>query len=288
MRKTGDFGRLALMWLVVSAVGMVLVATLLAPHLPPGNASTEASGQQFDNEVLTLVSVPIVAMVVVYLGYVLIAFRERTPAKLEDGPPIRGNMRVQTAWVVTTGLTVLFLAAFGTYELLDGAGGGQGANPVFVPSHSTASAASETVAADAPLQVQVIAQQWQFTYRYPDNGGFETAQLVLPVDRPVELHVTSLDVIHSFWALQLGVKADANPGVDNVAYVTAKHTGSFDVHCAELCGLFHGYMFDTGRVMSAAGFAAWVAQQRAFMSPVTHYLPPYSTSYLPDPQIRGG
>ena len=67
--------------------------------------------------------------------------------------------------------------------------------------------------------MQVIAQQWKFTYRYPTYGGVETPHLVLPVNQMVELHVTSLDVIHSFWAYQLGVKADANPDVDNIAFV---------------------------------------------------------------------
>ena len=67
--------------------------------------------------------------------------------------------------------------------------------------------------------MQVIGQQWEFTYRYPTYGGVETPHLVLPADTLVGLHVTSLDAIHSFWAYQLGVKADANPGVDNVAYV---------------------------------------------------------------------
>jgi hypothetical protein len=61
------------------------------------------------------------------------------------------------------------------------------------------------------LPIQVIAQQWKFTYRYPTFGGFETRQLVLPDDTTIAFHVTSLDVIHSFWAYQLGVKADANP-----------------------------------------------------------------------------
>ena len=168
---------------------MILVATVLASHLPPGNGSTEASGQRLDNEVLTLVSIPIVALVLVYVGYVLIAFREREPSMIADGPPIRGHRRIQTTWIVVTTLTVLGLAAFGTYELLDGAGGGQGADPAFVPSKPV----SATGATHAPLQVQVIAQQWQFTYRYPDNGGFETAQLVLPVNQQIELHVTSLD-----------------------------------------------------------------------------------------------
>ena len=67
--------------------------------------------------------------------------------------------------------------------------------------------------------MQVIGQQWNWTYRYPSFGGVETPQLELPVDQDMELHVTSLDVIHSFWARQLGVKADAIPGVDNIAYV---------------------------------------------------------------------
>ena len=49
MRKLGDLGRIALICLVVSTVGMVLVATVLYPHLPPGGASTEAADQRFDN-----------------------------------------------------------------------------------------------------------------------------------------------------------------------------------------------------------------------------------------------
>jgi cytochrome c oxidase subunit 2 len=273
-----------LIWVGLSVVGMVLVATVLAPHLPPGHASTEAAGQRRDNEVLTLVSVPIVAFVLVFLVYALVVFRERDPTVVADGPPIRTQMRLLTWWIVTTTLTVLALAAFGTYELLGGAGGGQGPHPVFVPSEPVAASGAK----DPPLQVQVIAQQWQFTYRYPENGGFETAHLVLPVDRQIELHVTSLDVTHGFWAYGLGVKADANSGVDNIAYVTPKHTGSFDIRCAELCGLFHGYMFDTGDVVSDTAFQAWVKQQQAFMAPVIKYLPPYSTQYLPDPQIRGG
>ena len=98
----------------------------------------------------------------------------------------------------------------------------------------------------------MIGQQWNWTYRYPTFGGVETPHLELPVDQDVALHVTSLDVIHSFWARQLGVKADANPGVDNVAYVHPTSVRSFDIRCAELCGLFHGHMFHTGHVVSDA------------------------------------
>ena len=134
------------------------------------------------------------------------------------------------------------------------------------------------------LPVQVIGQQWEFTYRYPTYGGVETAELVLPVGQQIAFHVTSLDAVHSFWAYELGVKADANPGVDNVAYVKPKKIGTFQIRCAELCGLWHGYMFDTGRVVSAADFKTWIAARRAQFAGVEKYLPKYSTSYSPDPQ----
>jgi cytochrome c oxidase subunit 2 len=134
----------------------------------------------------------------------------------------------------------------------------------------------------------VIAQQWEFTYRWPTYGGVETPHLVLPVGKQIALHVTSLDVIHSFWARQLGVKADANPGVDNIAYVQPTEKGPFDIRCAELCGLFHGHMFDTGQVVSDPRFASWIrGQQRAF-APATHNLPRYNIHYFPKPERRGG
>ncbi len=284
MNRLGPAGRVILIWLVTSAVAMTLVAIYLTPYLPPGTGSTEASGQRFDNEVLTLFSVLIVAGIFAFFGYALIAFRERPGLAPGDGPPIRGDSRVQNIWVVGTTIAVLGLAGFGTYELLGGAGGGQGSSPVFVPSAQLTAGGK----AELPLQVQVIAQQWEFTYRYPTAGGFESAQLVLPVGRQVELHVTSLDVIHSFWIPALGLKADANPGADNIAYLTPTRLGPVQIRCAELCGLFHGYMFDTGRIVSAGAFEEWERSQRRFAAPVTPYLPKYSDVYLPQPAFRAG
>jgi cytochrome c oxidase subunit II len=280
VKEPNHFLRIVLWWLVISVIGTALVVFVLGPGLPPGNASVEASGQVTDNTVLMALSVPVAAAVLVYLTYVLIVFREREPDVVVDGPPIRGNASIQLWWLVTTTVIVLFLAGYGSIRLLaDGSGGGQGPNPIATP------AASKT---DPPLEVQVIGQQWQFTYRYPGYGGVETQHLELPANTPVKLHVTSLDVIHSFWAYQLGVKADANPGVDNIAYVTTKDPVQFNIRCAELCGVWHGYMFDTGRVVSKAAFATWIRTQRGKFAPVSKSLPPYSKTYFPDPQRRGG
>jgi cytochrome c oxidase subunit 2 len=218
--------------------------------------------------------------VLVYLCYALIVFRERQPEVYVDGPPIRGNASLQLWWLVTSTVIVLFLAGYGSIRLLaDGSGGGQGPNPIAVPAAAKA---------DPPLRVQVIAQQWAFTYRFPGYGGVEVPHLELPANTTVELHVTSVDVIHSFWAYQLGVKADANPGVDNIAYVTTKGPLTFNIRCAELCGVWHGYMFDTGRVVSKADFATWIHGEEPRFAPALKYLPPYSKQYFPDPLRRGG
>jgi cytochrome c oxidase subunit 2 len=108
------------------------------------------------------------------------------------------------------------------------------------------------------------------------------------VGKTIELHVTSLDVIHSFWARQLAVKADANPQVDNVAFVEPTHVGAFEVRCAELCGLWHGEMSDHGRVVTQSVFNTWIRQAQVTYAAATKALPPYSRTYLPEPTRRGG
>jgi cytochrome c oxidase subunit 2 len=280
MRLSRDFARVLVIWVVASAIATPVIAIFLTPDLPPGIATDDAAGQRIDNEVLTAVATPIVLLIVIFLAYVLIVFRQRGAA-IEEGPQIHGHAGAQTVWIVTSTAIVLGLFAFGTFRLLEAgaAGGGQGPSPL-KPLHA---ARGESV-----LPVQVIGQQWQFTYRYPTYDGLQTPHLVLPVGRPIELHVTSLDVVHSFWAYELGVKADANPGVDNVAYVKPSRVGTFDVRCAELCGIWHGYMFDTGRVVDERGFEAWIKDQQRIFAPVQKYLPPYSDTYLPAPQGRAG
>ncbi|MGO9488522.1 MAG: cytochrome c oxidase subunit II [Solirubrobacteraceae bacterium] len=262
-------------WIVASVIATPLVAILLGPNLPPGNGSDAASGQTVDNTVLTSVATPVLLMVLIYLIYAITMFRQPKGAMLE-GPAVRGHARLQTTWIVITSVLVLSLAVYGTVRLESGygAGSGSGPNPLTKPKGPR-------------LPVQVIAQQWYFTYRYPTYGGVEVPHLVLPVNTQIEFHVTSLDVIHSFWAYQLGVKADANPGVDNIAFVKPTKIQTFEVHCAELCGLWHGAMFDHGRVVSGPAFQTWIAAQQKRFAAATAVLPKYSRTYVPEPTRRG-
>ncbi len=277
---TQHWRNVVLLWIVANVIMLPIVIWVLGPGLPPGNGSVQASGQTVDNIVLLATATPVALGVLVYMGYAIWAFRERTPEVVLDGPPIRENAALQFWWLIVTTVLVLFLAGYGTVRLLaDGAGGGQGPNPIAVPQSPNGA---------PPLVVQVVAQQWQFTYRFPGYGGVETPGIELPTNTLVRFNVTSLDVIHSFWAYELGVKADANPGENNVVYVTTKGPLTFHVRCAELCGLWHGYMFNSGKVVSKAQFAAWIAEQRLKYAPATKNLPQYSRTYFPQPLRRGG
>jgi cytochrome c oxidase subunit II len=267
--------RFGTIWILATIVALPLVIFLLGPDLPPGNGSEQASGHVTDNTVLLAMATPVLLLVVLYLLYAVIVFRQPKGGALE-GPAIRGHAGLQTAWLVITSALVLSLAVYGTVRLFadNGAGSGSGPKPLTVPKGEK-------------LPVQVIGQQWAFTYRYPTYGGVETTHLELPVNRTIELHVTSLDVIHSFWAYQLGVKADANPGVDNVAFVKPTKIQTFELRCAELCGIWHGGMFDHGHVVSGPAFERWIHEQQRVFAPVTKVLPKYSKSYLPEPLRRG-
>jgi cytochrome c oxidase subunit II len=272
--------RLLVAWAVLSVIGIVIALQL---QLPPGNQSQQAVDQSWLLQLMTVLSTPVFVGVVLFILYAAFAFRQKRGA-LEDGPPSHGNFRVQVAWVAITAVVVFILAGIGISEL---AATGNGTNFASSnqPTLATSGSAQVGSTASSALQVQVVAQQWYFTYRYPDYGGAESLHLILPVNANIVIHVTSTDILHSFWAYELGVKADANPGVDNVAYLTTLRTGSFTVRCAELCGIWHGNMSDTnGAVVSQADFATWVA---GLQSGTSVPLPPYAPIYFPSPRVKG-
>jgi cytochrome c oxidase subunit II len=266
--------RISLIWLPLALAADLLIWFVWGPHLPPGTMSSAAVSQQFDIKVMSVMAAPVMLFVLTYFGYALLTWRTSTSDEAE-GPPIEGNTRVQVSWITLTTVLVLSLFVFGFFELVNppGAGAGEGPAPIWKPG-------------GRPLVVQVIAQQWLFTYRYPQYGGFETTQLMLPVGQEVQFDVTSLDVIHSFWAYQLGVKSDANPQVDNIAYTKALHTGLVTVRCAELCGLWHGAMSDYGHVVSVAAFSNWAHATETRLARITKLLPPYAPVYTPN-EIKG-
>ena len=278
MRNRATAIRVVIIVWIIAAVGGD-VALAFGP-IPPGQASDLASSESLTILLLAEIAWPVFSAVLAALFFTLVVNRMAPPTAEVTAEALRGNTRAQTIWIVTTLVVVLSLAVYGTVALaIDQPGAGISTDAASLP---------QPTSTDQPLEVQVIAQQWWFTYRYPSYGGVETAQLVLPVNQKIEFHITSLDVIHSFWFFALGVKADAVPLNDNVVTATPTATGTYRVQCAELCGLWHGNMADnTAMVVSPSDFATWIQQQQALDAPIMKSLPPYSHTYVPSPTVYG-
>ena len=289
--------KMTTIWLVLSVAADLLFYFLVGPHVPPGTMSETAKNNQFAFTFLVLFALPVLIGVWVYLGYAIVVWSAKRPNVPEPvgGESARSNRTAQVSWITITSVVVLFMAGFGTVALINdnGAGGGEGPNPVWMP---TGAAQAETAALTSNaswspghvLVVQVIGQQWKWTYRYPQFGGFESQKLVLPNDTEVAFNVTSLDVIHSFWAYQISVKADANPQQNNVAFTEPKHTGPFTVRCSELCGLWHGSMFNQGEVVTPSDFSNWATSTESANAANTANLPAFAWTYVPDANGAAG
>ncbi len=228
------FAMLPLAWLMLAAMNQTG-----AP------ASTVMEDIEQTIFVFTLVSIPITAFVFAVLLYSLFGWKGKggaTPPN-NDNPAIRTNTVAVITWTVSSSLLAAFLVVWGLIELAD----------ITADSYGTQSVTGQP-RADNALIVNVTGQQWVWTFEYPQYDKFASDILYLPKDRPVLFNVTSVDVIHNFWAVELGVKIDANPGAITQTGVTPNKEGVFNVRCAELCGLHHAYMETEIRVLPSETF----------------------------------
>lgn len=110
------------------------------------------------------------------------------------------------------------------------------------------------------LRIDVTARQWRWDVRYPDSGIALEDELHIPAGQPVDVHLTSEDVIHSFWVPRLGGKLDMFPGRTNVLRLQADVPGQYRGQCAEFCGLGHAHMQFVVHAHDADDYAAWAAE----------------------------
>ena len=115
------------------------------------------------------------------------------------------------------------------------------------------------------LRVHVVGKQWWWEVRYEQPGGGEPIVLAneirIPVNRPVELLLSSTDVIHSFWAPALAGKVDMIPGRTTRLRIQSSEEGTFRAVCAEYCGGQHALMALVVVAQNPQAFAAWLAHQ---------------------------
>ena len=223
-----------LIWVVLTV--LLCLFSFVPARIMGAPASPTKQAVEDTMTVFTLAASPVAALVWAVAIYSVIGWRHRGPGPpTEDGPAMRSHGLTTVLWVGLSSVLCLFLLIWGIAE-----------------TQAVASSSTE------PLVVDVTGQQWLWTFSYPQQGDIETDQLYLPVDQPVVFHVTSDDVVHSFWVVQMGIKVDANPGQTTHTSVTPSRLGTFDVRCAELCGLLHADMETTVHVVNAKDFQSWL------------------------------
>jgi cytochrome c oxidase subunit 2 len=217
--------------------GLATLVAVLIPWLPPV-ASKQRDRIDFVFWFTTGIAIAVFALVAAVIAYSLLKFRVR-PDDDSDGPPIHGHTGIEIAWTAVPAILVTAISVVSAVVLVQ----------------------NENTPKDH-LNVNVTARQFAWTFSYPDQGDLTSAQLRLPLDRTVKLHLRALDVIHSFWVPEFGQKQDAVPGQDTTLVITPSKVGTYPVICTELCGLGHALMRTSAIVMQPAAFQKWVRDQK--------------------------
>ena len=225
--------------MVVIAALAGLVGGLVAVLIPwlPESASEEMDRITFTYWFATVICLAIFALVAAIIVEAVWAFRVK-PEDDTDGPPIHGHTGLEIAWTVVPAILVIAIGVVSAVVLSKNADAGSD-----------------------PLRVQVFAQQ--FAWRFDYEGGVQSDELVMPVDRAVQFEMESADVIHSLWIPEMGQKQDVVPGVTTEIVITPTRTGRFALICTELCGLGHSTMRAPVRVVEQEAFATWLEEQGA-------------------------
>jgi cytochrome c oxidase subunit II len=236
-----------------SPVGIALLA-LLTGCAKEGISPSGQDVHQLYGVIMAL-ALPVFVAVEAALIWCVVRYRRRDDA---SAPQIVGGTRSLAIFFVIPAVIVAALFPFGETTLMK------------IEKEVT------------PLvKINVEGFQWEWTFLYLNEGIFvsgktasdqapqEPAQLYLPVDEPVEIDLTSRDVIHSFFVPDLLFKRDAIPGRMTTFTFTPTVLGTFHAQCAEFCGLWHSRMTFEVHVVSPPDYQAWILQERKASASVT-------------------
>jgi cytochrome c oxidase subunit II len=108
---------------------------------------------------------------------------------------------------------------------------------------------------EGALPIKVTARMWAWTFEYPN--GVQTDTLTVPVNTPMKLTLHSLDVNHSLYIPAFRIKKDVIPNRENTMWFKTPRAASYDIACAEYCGLRHAYMYTKVVARDSTDFEEW-------------------------------
>ena len=269
--------------------------------LMPEQASVQAGSIDRLFDVTVGIGMALFILVEGAIVYAAIAFRRRRGDNA-DAPHIEGNLPLEAFWTAVPAIVVIGIGIYSVqvYQEIGGFA------PAMMHDHSAMMAempADSAIAAPemnpemaemlamemdaegdematrhvkygfgstndvAPaVTVNVQGMQFAWLFEYPETG-ITTGTLHVPVDKKVQLDISALDVIHSFWVPQFRLKQDAIPGQPTQLSFTANKIGTYPIVCAELCGSYHGSMRSEVVVESEADYRAWLEENAIAQAP---------------------
>jgi cytochrome c oxidase subunit 2 len=224
---------------VKRATAALLATVLLAGCAGAPSMLDPHSGQAHHISVLWWVMVGLAAVVfVIVTSLVTTAVVRRRRAEPETFSPVRDHRFIVVGGLVVPAVILAVVAVLTVSTT----------NAIFAP-------------ADGALAIHVEGERWWWRVSYPDLGVTTANEIHVPVGQPVDITVTSSNVIHSLWVPQLAGKADLIPGQTNHLRFTADTVGTFRGQCAEFCGIEHARMAVLVVADPPARFQAWAAVQ---------------------------
>jgi cytochrome c oxidase subunit 2 len=193
-----------------------------------------------DATFLTIVGISLLVFIGVLTA--MVVFVVRYSRKRNPHPKnIAGNVPLEVTWTVVP--LILFMGMF------------------YLGWHGYL---MEKTAPKNSLRIRVTAQMWKWSFDYPN--GVHTDSLYVPVGIPIECSLHSLDVNHSFYIPAFRVKKDVIPNRENTMWFRTNEAASYDIMCAEYCGLNHSYMYSKVKSMDSTEYENWFRAESARQS----------------------
>lgn len=222
---------------------------------------TPMSHDMFD---LHMVAIAVCAIIgIVVFGVMIYSIIHHRKSKGHEPANFHENTRLEIVWTIIPFLILVALA---------------------IPATKVLIRMDDNEKSD--VTIKIVGYQWKWEYQYLDEGikffsnlstPFDQREnrakkgewyllevdkpLVLPIHRKVRVLVTSNDVIHSWWVPDLGIKRDAIPGFMHESWARIEKPGIYRGQCAELCGVYHGFMPIVVKAVTEEEYDKWVKEQ---------------------------
>ena len=178
------------------------------------------------------VSVIIFVAVMGAMMYFVIKYKRTHPNERTEH--VEESRLLETTWVVVPTILVMIVFTWGFQSFI-----------------------KMSVSPPDAYEIIVRGQKWSWNFEYP-NGTLTTNELHVPVDRPVKLKMSSIDVLHSFFIPVFRVKHDVLPNRYTSVWFEATETGEYDLFCTEYCGTQHSGMIGKVFIKEQSDFDTWL------------------------------